>query len=98
MNVILITGGLLWWNSLLVMGSYSIIENRDELRFYPRDTRLDNAFMKSVKISAPLLLLNILKDKLITFGADSQINIYNLSIKDNDYVNCKFLFYLCWVY
>ncbi|KAK6642715.1 hypothetical protein RUM43_004217 [Polyplax serrata] len=82
-----VAGGLLWWNSLLVMGSYSIIENRDELRFYPRDTRLDNAFMKSVKISAPLLLLNILKDKLITFGADSQINIYNLSIKDNDYVN-----------
>lgn len=71
------------------MGCYSIIENKDEIRFYSRDTRLDNAFMKCYKISAPLLLLNILRDKLITFGADSQMNIYSLYLKDNDNVNRK---------
>lgn len=71
------------------MGCYSFIESSDEIRLYPRDTRLDNSFMKSLKISAPLLLLNMLRDKLVTFGADSQITIYSLLIKDNDYVNCK---------
>ncbi|KAL0278915.1 UNVERIFIED_CONTAM: hypothetical protein PYX00_000593 [Menopon gallinae] len=83
----IVTGGLLWWRDLLVMGCYSIPENNDEIRFYPRDTRLDNTFMKSVKISSQLLLLNILRDKLVTFCADAQITIYSLSIKDNDSVN-----------
>lgn len=76
------------------MGCYSIIENSDEIRFYPRDTRLDNTFMKSAKISAQLLLLNILRDRLITFRADAQITIYSLSIKDNDNINCKFVKFL----
>lgn len=77
-----VIGGLLWWRDFLILGCYSLIEKSDEIRFYQRDTRLDNLFMKPIKISAQLLLLNILKDKLITFRADGQIVIYGLSVKD----------------
>lgn len=79
----LFSGGLLWWRDLLILGCYSFIENSDEIRFYQRDTRLDNLFMKPMKITAQLLLLNILRDKLITFRADGQIVIYGLDVRDD---------------
>lgn len=74
------------------MGCYSILDNSDEIRFYSRDAKLDNTFMKSAKISAQLLLLNVLRDRLITFSADARITVYSLHIKDNDNINRKYLF------
>lgn len=71
------------------MGCYSFLENSDEIRFYQRDTRLDNTFMQPMKISAQLLLLNILRNKLITFRADGQIIIYELQVRDEN--NRKYL-------
>ncbi|PNF21795.1 Guanine nucleotide exchange factor subunit Rich [Cryptotermes secundus] len=78
-----VTGGLLWWRDHVVMGCYSILENRDEIRIYPRDTRLDNMFVKMARVSAQVLLLNTLRDRLITFCANGQISIYSLSMKEN---------------
>ncbi|RZB39825.1 RIC1 -like [Asbolus verrucosus] len=74
----IVVGGLLWWRDYIVMGSYSIIENSDEFRFYPRDSKLDNKFAKIVTVSSPVLLMNILQDQLITFGSDAQVSIWNL--------------------
>lgn len=82
-----VTGGLLWWRDHVVMGCYSILENRDEIRIYPRDTRLDNMFVKMARVSAQVLLLNTLRDRLITFCANGQISIYSLSMKENH--SCK---------
>lgn len=90
-----VTGGLLWWRDHVVMGCYSILENRDEIRIYPRDTRLDNTFVKVVRVSAQVLLLNTLCDRLITFCANGQISIYSLSVKENH--SCK-LFYYWWIF
>ncbi|KAJ9595098.1 hypothetical protein L9F63_013624, partial [Diploptera punctata] len=73
-----VTGGLLWWTDYIVMGCYSIVENRDEIRIYPRDTRLDNTFVKVTRVPAQVLLLNTLRDRLISFCANGQISIYSL--------------------
>ncbi|XP_069682235.1 guanine nucleotide exchange factor subunit Rich isoform X2 [Periplaneta americana] len=78
-----VTGGLLWWRDQVVMGCYSIVENRDEIRIYPRDARLDNMFVKVTRMLAQVLLLNTLRDRLITFCANGQISIYSLSVKEN---------------
>lgn len=78
-----VTGGLLWWCEHIVMGCYSILENRDEIRIYPRDTRLDNMFVKITKVSAQVLLLNSLKDRLIIFCANGEVSIYSMSLKSN---------------
>ncbi|XP_047001163.1 guanine nucleotide exchange factor subunit Rich [Schistocerca americana] len=78
-----VTGGLMWWREHLVMGCYSIIENRDEIRIYPREARLDNAFAKITKVSAQVLLLNMFRDKLIIFCANGQLTIYSLLARDN---------------
>lgn len=90
----IVTGGLLWWCDYIVMGCYSIIDNRDEIRFYPRDCKLDNKFAKLVRVNAPILLINNLQDLLITFGSDAQVVIWSLNELDSSKlcVNCFELF------
>ncbi|KAK4884322.1 hypothetical protein RN001_000593 [Aquatica leii] len=74
----IVTGGLLWWRDYLVMGCYSIIDNKDEIRFYPKDCKLDNKFSKVIRVSSPVLLINSLQDYLITFGSDAQVVIWTI--------------------
>lgn len=83
----IVAGGLLWWRDYIVMGCYSIVDNADELRFYPRDCKLDNKFAKIVRVSAPILLINNLQDQLITFGSDAQIAIWYLKEIDSCNIN-----------
>lgn len=78
----IVTGGLLWWKDFIVMGSYSILDNEDEIRLYSRDTKLDNKFMKVVKVPAQVLLINSLQDQLITFLSDAQVAIYTMNKVD----------------
>ncbi|KAK5648957.1 hypothetical protein RI129_003849 [Pyrocoelia pectoralis] len=77
-----VTGGILWWRDYVVVGCYSIIENRDEIRCYPRECKLDNKFAKIIKVSSPVLLINNLLDYLITFGSDSQVVIWSINKLD----------------
>lgn len=78
----IVAGGLLWWRDYIVLGCYSIVDNADELRFYPREAKLDNKFARIVRVAAPVLLMNILQDQLITFGSDALVCIWHL--KQND--------------
>ncbi|CAH0551725.1 unnamed protein product [Brassicogethes aeneus] len=78
----IVAGGLLWWRDYVITGCYSIIDNADELRFYPRDAKLDNKFARIARVSAPILLINVLQDQLITFCSDAQVSIWNLQQND----------------
>ncbi|KAG5887614.1 hypothetical protein JTB14_002623 [Gonioctena quinquepunctata] len=80
----IVAGGLLWWRDYIVMGCYSILDNGEELRFYPRDSKLDNKFARIVRVGAPILLMNVHHDQLITFGSDAQVCIWQM--KQNDTV------------
>lgn len=75
----LVTGGLLWWNDFIVAGSYDIPNQKDELRLYPSSTRLSNLHMTSHQLASQVLLLDSLQDKLLVFGADVRIMIFQLS-------------------
>ncbi|XP_072379724.1 guanine nucleotide exchange factor subunit Rich [Diabrotica undecimpunctata] len=79
----IIAGGLLWWREYMVMGCYSILDNGEELRFYPRESKLDNKFARIVRVPAPILLINILQDQLITLGSNAQVCIWQLQLNDN---------------
>ena len=48
----IVTGGLLWWGDFLVIGCYSITTQRDEVRLYPREARLDNAHCSTELVEA----------------------------------------------
>lgn len=77
-----VTGGLLWYQGYLVTSSYSIPDDEDEIRIYPRDVRLDNHYVRSIRMESQVLLLNMLKTLLLVFCANSQIRIYNMVQKN----------------
>ena len=78
------TGGLLWHRGFLIASSYSLLEDKDEIRIYPRDTRLDNSYVRSVKMPSQILLLNTMKNHLLTFCANAQISIYDIVLEGNE--------------
>lgn len=79
----IVAGGLLWWRDYIILGCYSIIDNSDELRFYSKECKLDNKFAKIIPVNAPILLINILQDQLITFSSDAQVCIWRLNQNDS---------------
>ena len=80
----IVTGGLLWHRGFLIASSYSLLDDKDEVRIYPRDTRLDNNYVRTVRMPSQVLLLNTLKDRLLTFCANAQISIYDMVIESNN--------------
>lgn len=78
-----VMGGLLWWRDYIVLGCYSLVDNGDEIRFYSKESKLDNKFGKIINMQTPIILINILYDKLITFGSDAQVCIWSLKQNDN---------------
>ncbi|XP_033223995.1 guanine nucleotide exchange factor subunit Rich isoform X2 [Belonocnema kinseyi] len=80
----IVTGGLLWHRGFLIASSYSLLEDKDEIRIYPRDTRLDNTYVRSVKMPSQILLLNSMKNHLLTFCANAQISIYDMVLEGNE--------------
>ena len=74
----IVTGGMLWWRHFLVIGCFNISANRDEVRLYARDTRLENTNSVVEEVEGQVLLLNRLGDRLVVYTANSHISIYQL--------------------
>jgi hypothetical protein len=73
-----VVGGMMWWRNYLVVAVYDIAQDRDELRFYPRDSKLDNRFAHVKQLPSQILLLSLDRDKLLVFAADSTLAIFQL--------------------
>jgi len=84
-----VTGGLLWWKEFLVIGCYNINTNRDEVRIYPRETRLDNSYASSELVEAQVLLINTLGDRLVVFTANSHISLYDIYTQTAQPLMCR---------
>ncbi|VVD01056.1 unnamed protein product [Leptidea sinapis] len=78
-----VTGGMLWWRQYVVVGCYSLTDAHDEIRFYPRDAKLDNRFAKIVRVHSQVFAIDMLDDQLVVFGADALVTIYELTCLDN---------------
>lgn len=82
-----VTGGLLWWQEFIIMGCYSLIEHNDEIRLYPRDSKLDNRFAKIIQMGAPVMLINSFEDQLIVFTADGYVTVFSIIKHENSVVD-----------
>lgn len=82
-----VTGGLVWWQDFIIMACYSMLEERDELRIYPRDAKLDNKFARIVPVGAPVMLLNLFKDQLVVFTGDCFVTSFAITRHDKDTVD-----------
>ncbi|XP_074641700.1 guanine nucleotide exchange factor subunit RIC1-like [Tubulanus polymorphus] len=78
-----VSGGMTWWKDFICCGCVNILDQRDELRFYPRSSKLDNTFAHIIKVPSPILLLNTFHDILIVFCADCHIMLYNMERKNS---------------
>ncbi|CAG5036170.1 unnamed protein product [Parnassius apollo] len=79
-----VSGGMLWWRDYIAVGCYSILDGHDEIRFYPRDAKLDNRFAKIVRVQAQVFALDALDDQLVVFTSDALVTIYELSAVNNN--------------
>lgn len=73
-----VVGGMMWWGAYLVVAVYDIAQDRDELRFYPRDSKLDNRFAHVKRLPSQIILLNLDRDKLLVFATDATLAIFQL--------------------
>ena len=73
-----VTGGLTWWKDFVCTACYNLLDQRDEIRFYPRDSKLDNAFMHNIRVPSQILLLNTFHNVLIALCADCHIMIFTM--------------------
>ena len=80
----IVTGGVLWWKEFLVVGCFNISGNRDEVRLYPREARLESGYCTIEEVDAQVLLLNRLGDRLVVYCANSHISLYQLCIDENN--------------
>ncbi|KAK3091743.1 hypothetical protein FSP39_022283 [Pinctada imbricata] len=79
---LVVSGGMSWWKDFICVASYHITAQRDEIRCYPRNSKLDNTFAVAVKVPSQILLLNTYKDTLTVFCIDSHIMLFNLERKN----------------
>jgi len=82
-----VSGAILWWNNFVILGSYSLVDHSDEIRIYPRDSKLDNRFASIIKITSPVMLMNIYKNQLIMFTSDGYVSIFAIVQHSIEMVN-----------
>ncbi|XP_064476561.1 guanine nucleotide exchange factor subunit RIC1-like [Ornithodoros turicata] len=75
-----VTGGLLWWDSFIVLGCVNVKDGRDEIRVYPRNTKLDNSFSRICKVNDQVLQMSLSEDRLLVFLADYHLVLYQLHL------------------
>ncbi|KAK3741773.1 hypothetical protein QZH41_011392, partial [Actinostola sp. cb2023] len=76
-------GGLAWWKDFIIVPCFNVHSNSDEVRFYPRNTNLDNAFAVNVKLPAPAFLVNVFRDVLLVYCSDSRVVFYSMEMISN---------------
>ncbi|XP_041356612.1 guanine nucleotide exchange factor subunit RIC1-like isoform X2 [Gigantopelta aegis] len=77
-----VSGGITWWKDFICLACYNIPGQRDEIRFYPRGSKLDNTFSQVTRVPAQVLLLNTFRDILIIFCADSHVMLFSVERKN----------------
>ena len=82
-----VSGAILWWNNFVILGSYSLVDHSDEIRMYPKDSKLDNRFASIMKINSPVMLMNLYKNQLIMFTSDGYVTIFSIAQHSMDQVN-----------
>lgn len=80
-DMVVTSGGLTWWRDFICVACYNLLDQRDEIRFYPRDCKLDNTFAHVTRIPSQVLLMNTYIDLLIVLCADCHIVLYSVQQK-----------------
>lgn len=75
-----VRGGLIWWNDYIVMTVYNLVTRSHEIRAYPQKEKLDNQFMKHVKVPAEVLHMSLLENQLLLLLLDGSFHLYAFDV------------------
>lgn len=84
-----VSGSICWWNEFICLLCFNILDHKHEIRIYPRAAKLDNAFSTILALPSEGLLMNVFRDILIVFCADSHINLYVIDPPGEKGLNVK---------
>uniref|UniRef100_A0A5S6QZA6 Protein RIC1 homolog n=1 Tax=Trichuris muris TaxID=70415 RepID=A0A5S6QZA6_TRIMR len=68
------------WRGFLLCACFDFEEEVDELRFYPMAERLENTHCVRVSVEAPVLLLTVRDDVLMTFDMGAKCTLFTLDV------------------
>jgi len=71
-----VCGALLWWENYVVLSCYNIVDSRFEIRAYPHNTRLDNQFVRVVKVQSEVLVMSMYKNRLLALLLDGSMHLF----------------------
>lgn len=73
-----VTGGIVWLRDYVLLGNYSLIDNSNEIRLYPKNAKLDNRFASVMKIDSSILLLSVYKNQIIIFTSNCHVTVFSM--------------------
>lgn len=71
-----VCGGLLWWENFIVLSCFNVVDLRFEIRAYPHNTRLDNQFVRVVKVPAEVLVMSMHENRLLALLLDGSMHLF----------------------
>lgn len=78
-----VTGGIVWLKDYVLLGCYSLVDNSNEIRMYPKTAKLDNRFASVLKIESSILLLSVYKNQVIMFTSNGHVTVF-LMVRDSN--------------
>lgn len=84
-----VTGGIVWLKDYVLLGCYSLVDNSNEIRMYPKNAKLDNRFASVLKIESSILLLSVYKNQVIMFTSNGHVTVFLLVRDSNAAVTLK---------
>lgn len=78
-----VTGGIVWLKDYVLLGNYSLVDNSNEIRMYPKNAKLDNRFASVLKIESSILLLSVYKNQVIMFTSNGHVTVF-LMVRDSN--------------
>ena len=77
-DITLVAASKTYW-----LDAYCVVFWFLQIRFYPRDCKLDNTFSQVVRVPSQIMLLNTFHDILIVLCVDCHIMLYKLERKNS---------------
>lgn len=86
----MVQGGLVWFRTLIIAGSFNMLTSQNEILVFSRETKLDARYiLHREKFDSEILAMNITASHLLVYTSDAIIRYYTIHIKDHNCVEFK---------
>lgn len=84
-----VTGGIVWLKDYVLLGNYSLVDNSNEIRLYPKNAKLDNRYASVMKIDSSILLLSVHKNQIIIFTSNGHVTVFAMTSDEDNSISLR---------